>query len=168
VVARKWPDRPHWEFDGVLLGADEHGHWVGAPPGTPMRRPGASFVTGWRQVSVFPRSSGFVATFYSPPGSAPCETYVDITTVPVWDDDSVTAVDLDLDVVRGWSGRVWVDDEDEFADHRVRWAYPDDLVLGATGSCAAVQEAMAAGRPPYDGLTPGPWFDVLEASMMER
>ena len=49
---------------------------------------------------------------------APFDVYVDITTVPVWLDGptrAVTAVDLDLDVVRGWTGRVWVDDEDEFA-----------------------------------------------------
>ncbi|WP_180935649.1 DUF402 domain-containing protein [Nocardioides ungokensis] len=34
------------------------------------------------------------------------------------------AVDLDLDVVRGRTGRVWIDDEDEFAEHRVRFGYP--------------------------------------------
>ena len=52
--------------------------------------------------------------------------YVDITTPPVWDGTVLRAVDLDLDVVRGNTGRVWVDDEDEFADHRVRFGYPDE------------------------------------------
>ena len=64
----KWGDRPHWQFDSVYLGDDEHGTWLGFPRGTqhdPARRrlrlphrparPGASRRTrptrsaaGWR------------------------------------------------------------------------------------------------------------------------
>jgi hypothetical protein len=33
VTFRKWPARPHWEFDAVRLGNDEHGVWLGAPAG---------------------------------------------------------------------------------------------------------------------------------------
>ena len=40
----KWGDRPHWEFDAVLLGSDEHGDWLGIPGGTHMSRPGAAYV----------------------------------------------------------------------------------------------------------------------------
>ena len=47
-----------------------------------------------------------------------------MATPPYWDGDVLRSVDLDLDVIQGLSGRVWVDDEDEFADHRVRWGYP--------------------------------------------
>ena len=43
MVMTKWGDHPHWEFDGVLLGSDEHGDWVGIPGGTHMARPGAPF-----------------------------------------------------------------------------------------------------------------------------
>ena len=70
--------------------------------------------------------------------------YVDITTVPVWARRrTVTAVDLDLDVVRGWTGRVWVDDEDEFADAPGRaTAYPP-IWSGWPSSCDAVRAAVA-------------------------
>jgi protein associated with RNAse G/E len=64
-------------------------------------------------------------------------------------------------VVRGWTGRVWVDDEDEFADHRVRYAYPPDLVRLAVTSCDEVRAAVDAGRPPYDGEAPRRWFETL-------
>ena len=65
---------------------------------------------------------------------------------------TVTAVDLDLDVVRGWTGRVWVDDEDEFADHRVRFGYPADVVRMAAPSCEAVRTDVAgAGAVRRDG-----------------
>ena len=162
VVARKWPDQPHWEYDAVRLGEDEHGVWVGAQPGTPMSRPGASFVTDQAQVSVVPRDAPFVATFYAPGGMSHCDVYVDITTVPTWSEGLVRAHDLDLDVVRGWTGRVWVDDEDEFADHRVRYHYPADLVRLAVTSCDAVHDSLVNRRPPYDG-TAGGWLAALDA-----
>jgi uncharacterized protein len=163
VVARKWPDRAHWEHDAVLLGDDRHGSWLGAATGTLMSRPGASFRTSQPQVTLVPGGAPFVATFYARGDhrdSVPCEVYVDITTVAVWAGDTVTAVDLDLDVVRGWTGRVWVDDEDEFADHRTRYAYPPELVRLAVGSCAAVREAVERRRPPYDGASQ-PWLAEL-------
>ena len=162
MLARKWPDQPHWEHDALVLGEDRHGVWVGAPSGTRMRRPGASFRTDQPQVSLVPRQAPFLATFYAPGGVAPFDVYVDITTVPVWLDGSppvVTAVDLDLDVLRGWTGRVWVDDEDEFAARRVH--YPADLVRLAAISCEAVRTAVEGGRPPYDGSA-GAWLAALE------
>ena len=166
VVARKWPDRPHWEHDAVHLGEDDLGLWLGAPVGTAMSRPGAAFRTDQRQVTLVPRESAFLATFYERGGTAHCDVYVDITTVPVRSPGAVTAVDLDLDVVRGWTGRVWVDDEDEFAAHRVQHAYPPDLVRLAVGSCEAVRDAVHRGEAPYDGGTPGPWFAALTACTM--
>jgi uncharacterized protein len=162
VVARKWPDRPHWEHDALVLGEDGLGVWVGAPVGTVMARPGAAFRTDQAQVTMVPHDAPFVATFYDRGGSAHCDVYVDITTVPVWSADCVTAVDLDLDVVRGWTGRVWVDDEDEFAAHRVEHAYPSDLVRLAVTSCESVREAVTARHPPYDGLHPRAWFEALD------
>ena len=168
VVARKWPDRPHWEHDALRLGEDAHGVWLGAPLGTYLSRPGAAFHSDQPHVTLVPREGAFVATFYGRGGSAHCDVYVDITTVPVWAGDTVTAVDLDLDVVRGWTGRVWVDDEDEFAAHRVQHAYPPDLVRLAVGSCEAVRDAVRRGQPPYDGRTPRPWFEALDACTMGR
>jgi hypothetical protein len=162
VVARKWPDRPHWEHDAVSLGSDEHGEWLGAPSGTAMSRPGVAFVSDQPHVTLVPRDEAFMATFYAPGGTSHCDVYVDITTVPVRTPDAVTAVDLDLDVVRGWSGRVWVDDEDEFADHRVRWSYPGEVVRLAVASCEAVRAAVQAGHPPYDGQVHRHWLGVLE------
>ena len=47
----------------------------------------------------------------------------------------MTAVDLDLDVVRRTDGTVYVDDEDEFAEHRVSFGYPPEVVELAEESC---------------------------------
>ena len=49
------------------------------------------------------------------------------------------------------AGEVFVDDEDEFAEHRVAFGYPDDVVAAAQGTCDELVAAVRAGLPPYDG-----------------
>ena len=154
VVMTKWVDRPHWEFDCVFLGSDEHGDWLGIGAGTRMIRPGASYVAATHQVGLVPAAGpddtrGWLATFHDVGG--PVRVYVDITTPPNWDGPVVRAVDLDLDVVCGPTGRVWIDDEDEFAEHRVAFGYPDEVGQGAIASCDRVHAAVVGGLAPYDG-----------------
>ena len=54
-----------------------------------------------------------------------------MVVVPVVTYVVLRAIDLDLDVLRVPSGRVWVDDEDEFAEHRLSFGYPPELVTPA-------------------------------------
>jgi predicted RNA-binding protein associated with RNAse of E/G family len=166
VVATKWGDQPHWEFDAVWLGTDAHGTWAGVPLGTEITRPGARVVTDQLQVVLFPPDAGYVATFYADAGQMPCRVYVDITTVPVFSPGRVTSVDLDLDVILGLAGRVWVDDEDEFADHRVRWNYPAAVVDEAVATCSAAEAALTARRAPFDGVHEH-WLEVLRGLTFE-
>ena len=164
VAMTKWGARPHWEFEATYLGSDRHGDWLGIPAGTLMTRPGADYVSPTDQVGLVPApgsdpARGFLATFHAPGG--PVRLYVDMTTPPRWDGLVVRAVDLDLDVVRGLDGAVWVDDEDEFAEHRVRWGYPDDVVVLATATRDRVLALAASETAPFDTATAEPWLDVL-------
>jgi len=163
VVMTKWGDRPHWEFAARYLGSDAHGDWLGIPAGTTMTRPGATYVAPTDQLGLVPApgpdaARGWLATFHAVGG--PVRVYVDVTTPPAWTGPVVSAVDLDLDVIRGNTGRVWVDDEDEFAEHRIRFGYPDELTAAATASCDRVHAAVAAAAPPYDGAHE-PWLAAL-------
>ena len=111
----------------------------------------------------------WLATFHDEGGpewgnlGAPVQTYVDMTTPPTWDGTVLRAVDLDLDVVRGTTGRVWVDDEDEFARHRVRFGYPEDVVTQAMASCERVRTSMLEKKVPYDGAAHLPWLERVRA-----
>ncbi|MFB9312828.1 DUF402 domain-containing protein [Nocardioides plantarum] len=155
----KWGDRPHWEFAATYLGADEHGDWIGIPVGTHMSRPGAAFDTVVAQVGLVPRGVGWVSTFHAPGWRI--ATYVDMTTVPGWDGTTCRTVDLDLDVVRTADGHVFVDDEDEFAEHQVRYGYPPEVIALAEESAAWVHEAVLAERAPFDGDTADRWLRRL-------
>jgi hypothetical protein len=52
IAFSKWDGGRHWEYDAVRLGSDRHGTWLGAPHGTPVRRPGAEFVAAWDHVTA--------------------------------------------------------------------------------------------------------------------
>jgi hypothetical protein len=151
----KWGDRPHWEYDQVVLGSDEHGVWTGGAAGTHMSRPGFAFDARSAFVNCFAHSSGWVATFWSDFGmSDAASVYVDITTVPVWSaadpgPAEVVMIDLDLDVIRLFNGHLFVDDEDEFAEHQVSFGYPADVVTDAETTCAQVLTAVQRGDQPF-------------------
>lgn len=151
VRTRKWPDEPHWEFEGVLLGADAHGRWVGVPAGTLLSRPGRSMPAAAPHVVLVPDDAWWVATLYGDDPARPFDLYVDVTTPAIWSEDEVRAVDLDLDVVRDTRGTVWVDDEDEFAEHQVSLGYPAGVVAAARASADALLAAVRSAAPPFDG-----------------
>ncbi len=167
VAFTKWGGGQHWESEGQVLGTDEYGVWVGAGKGRRLTRPGHDVVIPYDTVMLVPADAGFVACFNEPADglqAAWCSTYVDITTVPQWRDGLVTMVDLDLDVVKLWSGLVEVHDEDEFAEHQVSLGYPDDIVEDAEQSCAAVRRALREAAAPYDGRA-DLWLERLSRDM---
>lgn len=153
VDYRKWDDSPHWQCNGTLLGIDEHGVWVGFPAGTHFERPGAAFDMDCDSVSLFP-DAGFTPAFNGQSGSGRVRLYVDATTRPEWsrtpDGWRVTMIDLDLDVVQRVDGSLFVDDEDEFAEHQRRFGYPEEVIAQAETNTRAVFEAIRDGRPPFD------------------
>ena len=177
VEMTKWGERPHWQFAGTYLGADEHGEWLGFPQGTHNHRPGNEFHARVDAVTLVPTGGWYAATFQAP--GIWCDIYVDIATPGEWDGHVLRAVDLDLDVVRladplpddardaavtagRTAGEIFVDDEDEFAEHQVAYGYPVDVIAAAQASCDAVLEAVRTGAAPYDGSHQR-WLDLLSA-----
>ncbi|MDH2425186.1 DUF402 domain-containing protein [Sphaerisporangium sp. TRM90804] len=150
VVFTKYDGSLHWHHGARLLGEDEHGVWAGCPAGTSGRR-GFEPPVVWRQpfVMLFPRDAWWTACFNGEPEET--AIYCDVATVPRWRDGQVTMVDLDLDVLLLRSGRLFVDDEDEFAEHRVRYCYPGDVVARAERSAAWLMSAVGRGAAPFGG-----------------
>jgi len=159
----KWGGRPHWAMAAVYLGADAAGDWIGFTLGTVMSRPGMTVTTKNDQVGLVPSAGtavgrAWLATFHGPGGSM--WTYVDMTTVPEWHGSTIRAVDLDLDVVEGLDRVVYVDDEDEFEEHRVEYGYPDEVVELALATRDVVLTGVREKHPPFDGSAAA-WLDVL-------
>ncbi|MGJ8488659.1 hypothetical protein ACSFB5_12285, partial [Glaesserella parasuis] len=59
----------------------------------------------------------------------PVAVYIDLAWDAGWDDDgNPVGIDMDLDVVRRTDERgTWIDDRDEWDEHRVQYGYPADI-----------------------------------------
>jgi protein associated with RNAse G/E len=150
VVYRKYDESLHWHMTMTYLGEDEHGVWAGMRPGGLMTKGDAPPVTlPCANAVLFPRADWWTAWFNGAPHQV--TVYCDVTTPPTWPEPNiVTMVDLDLDVIRHRAdGSVEVVDEDEFEDHRVRLAYPPDVVTAATATASQLTLLLSDGSEPF-------------------
>jgi uncharacterized protein len=161
LVFTKYDGSLHWHQTMRYLGQDQHGVWLGARAGSTAQRgsePPVRFDAP--SVQLVPVGQWWTAVFNDPPASA--EIYCDISTPPEWTSpDYVTMVDLDLDVIRRRrDGQVLLDDEDEFAEHQVRYGYPPELIRSAEQAAAWLLAAVSAGAEPFASASQ-PWLDQV-------
>ena len=147
VVYRKYDEKLHWHQWMRYLGEDEYGVWLGAPPNSVAQRGDEpEIVQSQAVVQLFPRDKWFTAAFNDEPRWT--EIYCDITTPVEFGEDVFTMIDLDLDVIRRRDGTtVLVDDEDEFAEHQVKYGYPADVVATAQATCDWLVGAVVTEEP---------------------
>lgn len=170
---RKYDGAEHWQERYRLLGVDAHGVWLGMPAGVSYGRPGLHLVSKAPTVRLLPHPESFAgahdrfaACFNAPSSDDPRDIsiYVDITTPPVWsvtpEGLRATLIDVDLDVVGRFNSEIFIDDEDEFAEHTVRYAYPDDLIAATRAAADAVFELVRSRIAPFDG-TGESWLECL-------
>jgi hypothetical protein len=170
---RKWDGSPHWRHECVYLGSDDWGDWVGQPVGWGSERPGRSFTAAGPNVTLVPPSADYALTVNRdhPHGM---RIYIDLAwdvravegdgadegagTVPVL----FTGIDMDLDVVRVEGARgTWIDDEDEWDEHRVEYGYPADVQRHLEALAADLEQRVRAQVPPFDDATADRWLDRL-------
>ncbi|MCY1675066.1 DUF402 domain-containing protein [Pseudarthrobacter sp. SL88] len=89
-------------------------------------------------------------------------TYIDLAVGHEWNPirPHVTefhVIDMDLDVVSTAGRGVFIDDEDEFEDHRAAMNYPAALAESLEASAAELFQAVKAQQAPFDGTDVG-WF----------
>lgn len=156
----KYPDRLHWRHDMVRLGEDEFGVWVALRSGGTVQRGHEPAKQHPHDLlSVITDGAWFIPIFS--PADPRFSLYVDICTPPVWtSDDRVEAFDLDLDVAVGPDGTISVLDEDEFDEHRIRYSYPEEMVVGAQAATEFVLGAIDAGHGPFNGVA-DEWFHLI-------
>lgn len=158
---RKWDGSPHWVHDCVYLGSDEWGDWLGQREGWRSARPGREFLAETDSVTLMAPSGEFAATIND---SHPrVRVYIDVAWGVGWDDDGTpVGIDMDLDVVKALDGRgIWIDDRDEWDDHRVALAYPAEMVERLDGVAEDLRRRVVDGAPPYDDATAARWLAVL-------
>lgn len=155
----KYPQSLHWRHEMTRLGEDEFGVWLGAPIGSRIQR-------GHEAVQIMDRAfvqliapgRSWTALFNA---DHRVEVYVDVITAPTWTrPDRVEMIDLDLDVVRLADGTVFVDDEDEFIEHRTSLGYPPRMADTARNTAARLVVDLETRRPPFDHEWRG-WLELV-------
>jgi hypothetical protein len=150
VVYTKYDGSLHWHQTMQYLGEDEHGVWLGAPGGsTAQRGSEPPIVLEQPFVELIPSEHWWTATFNDDPAAT--EVYCDINTPPQWTSEAeVTMIDLDLDVIRRRADQqVLLLDEDEFAEHQVRYRYPADVISAAERAAAWLSQEIGGGAEPF-------------------
>ena len=165
VVARnrKWDGGAHWVVPGVQLGEDDHGWWIYQGRGEFISRPGAALHTLSDAVLLVPRDGAYASTFYDDDNPGEFRVYVDlawdlawrrIRNAPPGGTGAVEfhMVDMDLDVIRSSESGVFVDDEDEFEEHRASMDYPGWLVDAVREETTRLLAAVQDGSGPFGGI----------------
>jgi protein associated with RNAse G/E len=151
IAARKYDGGIHLEWRARLLLADDDLILAYAPPGTTLvhHTRGLRLVQPHACVSIFPRARWWNAMLDFAPDGAPLGVYCNVALPPVLGPGYFDWVDLDLDVVRTGDGPATLVDEDEFAAHAVRYAYPAALVAGARAAADELLALAARGVAPF-------------------
>lgn len=142
---RKFDGSKHRGLSFRLLGRDHFGAWFGIPRGTVV-----DSGRMWADPSIvlIPHFGWWTAMFNAAPRNT--SIYCDVTMPASWQAGHVTTTDLDLDVRKiRETGEVQLVDEDEFAMHRVKFNYPDELVAQARETAQWLVRSIREGVEPF-------------------
>jgi hypothetical protein len=165
---RKWDGGVHWLHECVYLGADAHGDWFGQRAGWRSVRPGRDVLAPHDNVTLLPPAGDHALTMNAPPHRT--RVYIDLAWDVRWAPAASgaggyepTGIDMDLDVVDHAERGIWIDDIDEWEEHRVRYGYPLDIVEALERRAADLERRVRAHEAPYDPATAGRWLAALAA-----
>lgn len=171
---RKWDGTPHWQRDCLYLGSDEWGDWFGQPVGWPSTRPGREIVPTEPCVTLMPSTGDYAFTHNPPPHRT--RVYIDLAWDVGWSaEGSPAGIDMDLDVVQRvpvepyvdregvlrQPGDVYIEDRDEWDEHRIALGYPLDLVARIEQLAVDLERRVRSGTAPFDGATADGWLARL-------
>lgn len=157
---RKWDGGVHWVHECVYLGADDHGDWFGQRAGWRSVRPGRDVLAPQDNVTLLPPSGDHALTMNAPPHRT--RVYIDLAWDVRWSEDGEpSGIDMDLDVVDHAERGIYIDDVDEWEEHRVRYGYPREIVERLEARASDLERRVRAHEAPYDPSTALRWLAVL-------
>jgi uncharacterized protein len=158
---RKWDGGPHWVHECIYLGRDRWGDWFGQLPEWDSARPGRIVVPQHPNVTLVPPSGDFAYTHNAAPHDT--RVYIDIAWDVRFEGGEPTGIDMDLDVVDREGLGVYIDDQDEWEEHRVAYGYPLDIVERLEALAVDLEKRVRAGEAPFDDATAAGWLARLSA-----
>ncbi|MCR2783737.1 MULTISPECIES: DUF402 domain-containing protein [unclassified Microbacterium] len=158
---RKWDGGAHWVHECVYLGSDRWGDWVGQRVGDRSVRPGRDIPAPQPNVTLIPPDGDWVFTTNAPPHRT--HIYIDLAWDVTWIDGEPGGIDMDLDVVQRVGADVYIEDRDEWDEHRVAYGYPLDIVDRLERVAVDLETRVRNREAPFDETTAQHWLDRLAA-----
>ncbi|MBI5959388.1 MAG: DUF402 domain-containing protein [Chloroflexi bacterium] len=152
IEARKYDQRLHYRLSATLVDDDGQRMVFHTQPGNMLHH----VTRGWTRPMQHPSDMFFwpgrwynVYMNWKQPGELD-HFYCNVGLPPVISDQTITFVDLDLDVQIWPDGRFQILDADEFAAHSALFGYPDDVREQARLAVLDILILWRSGAPPFN------------------
>jgi protein associated with RNAse G/E len=153
IEARKYDGRLHYSLPAELIEDDGERLWFRSQRGGLLQH----FTRGWTEPITRPSDMIFwrgrwynIYSSNTPTGEL-THYYCNAGLPPTLSDQTISFVDLDLDVRLMLDGQIEVLDEDEFIEHAALFGYPEAIQRGARQAIDDVIVLWRARQFPFDG-----------------
>lgn len=150
IKALKYPNIPHYEWEGEILEKTPDYILVLCKSGRKLihHTKNEVYTINNSSVEYFPFNKWFTAAMEVDEGVV-VSNYCNIAMPSVLNENELSFIDLDLDLVKrknhGWE----VVDEDEFEMNSRKYHYSQELKIGAIQALDQLQEEIAKGNFPF-------------------
>lgn len=151
IKALKFPDIPHYEWEGVLL---QHTHEyvvVWCKPGRKLihHTKNKVFTINNSSIEYFSLKEWYTAAMEIEDDKV-ISTYCNVAIPAIFKDNQITFVDLDLDYIQERNKEWTVVDEEEFEVNSVKYGYSTELKREAENALDRLMEEVNRGRFPFN------------------
>jgi len=151
IQSMKYGNHLHYEWETTLLEKTDSYIFVLGHKGRKLNHytKGQVFTVDNWTIEFFPLDAWFTVSADVIDGELK-QYYCNICEPPQFAGDLVTFVDLDIDLVYR-NGQWMVVDEEEFADHALKFSYPPELIKRVRMEQQGLEQRIKQGRFPFDG-----------------
>lgn len=154
VQAYKYNGAKHYSYPVQLVSQTEDVVITYGAPGRLLNHPGRQLVNTPMTSEVvefhFTNRPYNVAAVWEEDGSFR-RYYCNLMTPAKVEGEQLTFIDLDLDLIVHPDYTFFVDDEDEFEEHQLAWAYPPEVIAMVRDGLAELIQLVESRAFPFDG-----------------
>ncbi len=155
IMALKYGNKPHYRWESRILEQNKEYVVVGSRPGRTLKhfsREEEFQFNKWA-VEFFFFNHWFTTAVVMEDISGPeiDQYYCNIAQPARYENDRISFVDLDLDLIKKKNSSWQVVDKDDFQINQKRYDYPPELVQKTWQALNNLQERIASGEFPFNG-----------------
>ncbi|WP_214729925.1 DUF402 domain-containing protein [Exiguobacterium sp. s168] len=162
IEARKFDGYPHYSWDGYVLEQTKNYLLIANTPGRTLHhhRRDALYTYDNYSLEFYPLDADFTVGL-DLERTGEVTYYCNICLPPILQGNTLSFIDLDLDLVQR-NGEWKVVDEDEFLENQKLYDYPSDVIERARASLLSLQRRIAEQQFPFDGF-----FDAFIPTVLQ-